>query len=101
MWSAKWKPTFSGNWRLQIQDKKRVEKRWAGACQTTRRRVSIGINLCSVAVVPSIYVIYLALYPCLEPYRRDDEGQGEIISVQTMKVFGGVDVYLSLYFPRQ
>ena len=98
---GKWKPAFSGNWCLQIQDKKTVEKRWAGARQTTGRRVPKGINLCNVTVTPFIYVISLALYPCLEPHRSDDEGQGEIIPVQAVKVFGGVDTRLSHYLPRQ
>jgi len=60
-----------------------------------------GINLCNFAITPSIYVISLALYPCLEPYRSDDEGQGEIIPVQAVKACGGIDTCLSHYLARQ
>jgi hypothetical protein len=59
--------------------------RWAGACQTARCRFPKGFNLCNVAVKPSIYVISLALYPCLKPYRRDDEGQGESFLCQPFR----------------
>jgi hypothetical protein len=60
-----------------------------------------GTDLCTFAVTLSIDVISLALCACLEAYRREDEGQGDIISVQTMKALGGGDARLSHYLPRQ